>query len=414
MHIVRRRALSVAVAAVLGTSFSTAQASGFRLPEVSIAGLGTANALVANPQEAGALPYNPAAMGFQQGGTVGAGVILIYPSTTVKTTAGSNDSEADTPFVVPNFFMSAPINDDWKFGLNINAPFGLETKYKSGTFPGFGPLAPVAPTVSQLKMININPNFSVKVDPTVTLAFGADYMQVDSIKFDTSASTLKGNGSEWGWNLGLMWANGPWSAGASYRSAVSVDIDGTLKSSAVLGAKSTLDLPAITQVGVRFAFNPDLAVEFDIDRTEWSSFDKLKVTSTTSIPGFVAPDDTLLTSTNDWNDVTAYRIGVTWNLSARTQMRFGYAIDETPQDKKNFSARIPDADRQLLSFGVKQDVGDGWDWEGGVMYVMWDDRKINSSKSYTSPFQDPNGTSAYNGKYESDAWLVGLGVGKKF
>jgi len=422
MSIVRRRTIVTAVGTALIASLSSAQASGFRLPEISIAGLGTANALVANPEELGALPYNPAAMGFQKDGTVGAGVMLIYPSTTVKTTAGSNDNEADTPFVIPNFFMSAPINDMWSFGLNINAPFGLETKYKSGTFPGFtattppGPIgAAAAPTVSQLKMININPNIAVKVDPTVTLAVGMDYMQVDSVKFDTAASTLKGDGYAWGWNAGLMWASGPWSAGVSYRSGASVDIDGTVKSQAVLGAKTTLELPAITQIGARFAFTPSLAVEFDIDHTEWSTFDKLKVQSTTYIPSAgITKGTMLLTSTNDWNDVTAYRVGLTWNMSQRTQLRFGYAIDDTPQEDKHFSARIPDADRQLFSFGVKQDVGDRWEWEGGVMYVLWDDRKINSSKAFTSPLQDPNGTSAYNGKYESDAWLVGLGVSKRF
>jgi len=188
MSIVRRRTIVTVIGTVLVSSLSSAQASGFRLPEISIAGLGTANALVANPEELGALPYNPAAMGFQKDGTVGAGVMLIYPSTTVKTTAGSNDNEADTPFVVPNFFMSAPINEMWSFGLNINAPFGLETKYKSGTFPGFGAAAAAAPTVSQLKMININPNVGLKASPNVSLAFGLDYMQVDSVKFDTASA----------------------------------------------------------------------------------------------------------------------------------------------------------------------------------------------------------------------------------
>ena len=37
-----------------------AMASGFALPEVSAAGVGMANALVANPKEVGAFAYNPA------------------------------------------------------------------------------------------------------------------------------------------------------------------------------------------------------------------------------------------------------------------------------------------------------------------------------------------------------------------
>jgi len=216
-----------------------------------------------------------------------------------------------------------------------------------------------------------------------------------------------------------MIADGPWSGGLSYRSGTSVDIDGSFRAPIpgspnfptrnTLGAKTTLELPAVAQLGVRFAFSKQLAAEFDVERTYWSTFDNLHIQAKTSAPGA-----TLVKSVNDWNDVYAYRIGITWDMSDRTQMRFGYAIDKTPQEDKHFTARIPDADRQLFSFGVKQDVGDRWEWEGGVMYVLWDDRKINSSTPYTSPAQDPNGTSAFNGKYESDAWLIGFGVGKKF
>ena len=41
-----------------------AAASGFRIPEVSIAGLASSNALVADTETPGALAYNPAAMAF--------------------------------------------------------------------------------------------------------------------------------------------------------------------------------------------------------------------------------------------------------------------------------------------------------------------------------------------------------------
>ena len=414
-----RRGICVAVLSTLGAWMASAQASGFRIPEVSTAGLGTANALVANPEELGALPYNPAAMGFHDYTAVEAGLSVVFPTTTVKNSAGSNDSEADTPFLIPNFYLTAPAGNNWFVGLSINAPFGLETKYEPGTFPGFGGSASAAPTTSALKMVNINPNAAVKLGANTSFAFGLDYYKIDDLKFDTVGSKTRGDGADWGWNAAFLHSAGSWSIGASYRSKVKVDIDGyTSTSTGTIGAKTELEFPAMAQIGARFKATEKMAVEFDYEWTDWKSFDTLTIEATTSVPPLgISPGTVLVNSANDWTSSSAYRIGVTYALSQKTQLRFGYALDETPQPDKNFTARIPDADRQLLSFGVKQDVGDGWDWEGGVMYVLWDDRKINSSTALSGgpiPAPDPNGTSAFNGKYESDAWLIGLGVGKKF
>ncbi len=58
---------------------NTAFASGFRIPEASIAGLGASNALVADTSTAGALPYNPAAMAFQNQRVLTVGLINVWP-----------------------------------------------------------------------------------------------------------------------------------------------------------------------------------------------------------------------------------------------------------------------------------------------------------------------------------------------
>ena len=42
------------------------------------------------------------------------------------------------------------------------------------------------------------------------------------------------------------------------------------------------------------------------------------------------------------------------------------------------------------------------------MYGRWEDRKIDNSEPFTGG--DANGTSAYNGKYELDGILAGIGV----
>ena len=52
------------------------------------------------------------------------------------------------------------------------------------------------------------------------------------------------------------------------------------------------------------------------------------------------------------------------------------------------------------------------------MYVKFDDRTINQPPgSYVGRLPgntDPNGTDAYNGTYESNATVIGIGITKTF
>ncbi len=406
---------ALALAAVLMLFTGPANASGFRVPESSIAGLGTANALVANPEELGALVYNPAAMAFQKGNNIVAGVVVIEPDTNVTNTAGTSESDPDSPFFVPNLYFMTHFGDPWTFGLNISSPFGLETNWPAGAFPNFGPLAATQPTRSRIEMVNINPNFAYAFNDTISAAFGVDYYQVNKANLDSVAATVNGSGADWGWNAAVLYSKGRWSAGASYRSSVEVKIDGVadLRSlgSFAFGAELEIEFPDMLQIGARYKATDKLGIEFDIERTKWSTFDTLVITATSVAPPGSPP---LSSNVNNWDDVNAYRLGFTYQLSSKTQLRFGYTFDETPQPDATFTARIPDADRQLLSFGVKQRIST-WDLEAGIMYVKWDDRTISSTTAFVpAPGVDPNGTTAFDGNYDSTAILVGLGFGKSF
>src|SRR5688572_16393822 len=71
------------------------RAAGFRLPDASIAGLATGNAVVANPEEIGAMPYNPAAMAFHKGTTLAGGGLLFWSN--METTNANGKSSIDVP-----------------------------------------------------------------------------------------------------------------------------------------------------------------------------------------------------------------------------------------------------------------------------------------------------------------------------
>ena len=392
------------VAVIVGALVApAAQGSGFRIPELSLSGLSEGNAQVADDKEIGALAYNPAAMSYHPGTHAAAGLVVIDPNLRVNTASGSHDSENRSPVYVPNFYAMGHAAESLTLGLAVNAPFGLETKWPSGTFPTFsGPLAPAAPTLSKVEMVNVNPNMAFR-SGDMSFALGVDYYKVIDVALNTPALDMSGDGADWGYNVGFMNVAGPLTLGASYRSAVDVDIEGTAVQAGVpRGAQTTLKLPWMFQVGARYRFSPAFSLEFDVERTGWSQFDSIVITRDGA---------STITSTNDWKDANAYRLGGAYELSPQRQLRFGYSYDETGQPDDRFNARIPDADRHLFSIGIKQQLA-GWALEAGYMYVKFVERTVTGGP-YT-PGGEPNGTTAYAGTYDADVHLVGLGLSRAF
>lgn len=392
------------------------QASGFRIPEISIAGIGTSNALVADTTTPGALPYNPAAMAFHEEGGFVFGLTQISPIAHVTpASGGAHNSEGDTDIYIPNVFVMNHLNKHWSWGIGVNVPFGLETKWPDETFATFaGPADPLEPEHSKLEMINVQGNAAYRLSTNTSFTVGLNQYIVKTLIFNTQKINIEGDGNKLGWNIGLQHMTGPWSFGIAYRPGIAVNLNGHVDATAVGSTNSfataKLNFPSLLQVGAHYQFNPTWSVELDLERTGWSSFDVVEIEH--SSPGISNP----IRSTNKWNDALAYRLGITYQALPNTQLRFGYALDKTPQDDDFFSARIPDNDRQSLSVGIAYSVN-GWTIEGGYMYVWLDDRTISSSNNFLAGLPantDPNGTDAYNGKYQSSAHLLGLGVSTKF
>ncbi|NBC49832.1 MAG: porin [Gammaproteobacteria bacterium] len=394
--------------------------SGFAVPEISTAGVGMANALVANPRDRGAVPYNPAAMAFHQGSWLSIGSLLIGPSFSVETASGSHDSEGADWLAAPMVQAAIRLDERWWAGLSINAPFGLETRWSTGTFPalaGSAALPGPEPTRSNLEILDFTPTVTYTVSDELAVSAGADIYWVKSAELDSSITALEGDGTGWGFNLSALYVTGPFSAGINFHSSATARVDGTysaLEPTMVIAgalppsqtAELDLEIPWRLQLGVRYEFTPALAVEFDWTRNGWSSFDEIKVIG--DLDG-----STILRDRNEWDDANAYRLGLTYQLQDRTQLRFGYSYDETPQGDGHFSARVPDSDRHLFGVGVGHDLGNGWQVEAGYMYVLFEERNYRSRTPYTLG-GEINGTDAIDGDYDAHAHLIGLEISRSF
>ena len=397
-------------------------ASGFRLPESSIAGMSLSNAVVANTDAKGAIIYNPAIMSMQEDRrALSFGFMDVKLESHVDPELGTaTDSQGDNSIVIPNFYYTSKVSKKWAWGLGLHAPFGLETKWPQGTFGTFATLGPaiepLEPEQSKIEVANLTPNVSFLINENNSVSFGVNYYDVRKLIFNTQDIQINGSGDEFGYTLGYLYKRGDWSFGASYRSEVKVTADGSITAfGSTADASAEIEFPAMLQIGLRNQINKNFALEFDIERTYWSSFDTLEIKHNHTI----VPSP--ITSTNNWEDSNAYRLAASYNVTRAWQLRFGFTLDETPQPDDYFTARIPDADRQLFSFGVSYKPN-SWEFEAGIMYVKFNNRTINQpAGSYQNRIvssggadTDPNGTDAYNGTYESNATMIGIGFTKTF
>ncbi len=420
--------LALACGIALAFSAQQAAASGFAVPELSVSGMAQSNAVVANHKDLGAIAYNPAAMAFHEGGAVSLGGLLVKPNLGVTTGNGSFDSESNDIVAIPSISAHYQMNEDWSIGLSVNAPFGLETDWLPETFaasasnPGGYPLGETMPTNTKLEIVAFSPSVSYMINDNFSVAGGIDLYWMKEVLFNASvndggaaypAVEIEGDGRGAGLNISGLYVMNNWSFGGSFHSAAKIPIDGTIAlppGSPVPGFASNnvvaeLEIPYRLQIGVRNQTTEKLALEFDITRTGWSSFDTLVVDNKElSFINYVS-------SENKWKDVNAYRFGASYDLTGKTQLRAGYTFDETPQGDDYFSPRVPDADRHLFSFGAGHQLGDGWSIDAGYMYVQFQDRTPTAT---THANGETNGTSAVVGDYESSVHLFGFGVNKTF
>ena len=307
---------------------------------------------------------------------------------------------------IPNLSVTHKFNEQITLAFNTSVPLGLSTQYPAGTFSVL--TSANSPTKSQVEVIDFSPSLAFKIDNRTSVALGIDYYWARKVAFDTGAMQNKGDGDGWGWNISASHVAGPWSLGASFRSHAEADISGstTFLGTAFGGTTTTLDIPWRAQIGVRYQFNPALALEGDISRTGWSSFDVLSISHNSPFP--LNP----INSNNHWDDSNAYRLGGTYQLNGDTELRFGYSYDETPMPEAYYSARIADADRHLFSVGLERQLGDGLAIEAGYMLVKFKDKSLRSTTPPSAA--QVNGTMAYNGDYSTTVHLFGVGLSKRF
>lgn len=376
--------------ALLGSA--SAQAAGFALIEQNASGMGNAYAgAAAIAEDASTIFFNPAGMTYIDGtqavgalhlikpnaefndkGSVGA---LSIPASAVP--KGDEGPNAGDLALVPNVYFMTELSPTIKFGLGINAPFGLKTEYDDNWVGRF------QADKSEVKTININPSLAFKVNDQLSLGVGLSAMyaeatltsQVNRVVAAESDVEIKGDDWGFGFNLGAIYQITPSTrVGVAYRSKVEQHLDGEAKFGATLAAGNTdvtadVTLPESFSVSAFGKLNNKWDLMGDVTWTRWSQFKELRV---------LRNDGTTLTSTpENWENTLRYSIGASYHYSDAIKLRIGLAYDEEAVQDEFRTARIPGNDRKWVSLGASYKMTPASSFDIGYSHLFISDAKID-------------------------------------
>lgn len=394
--------------------------SGFQVMTQGARATGMGLAFAGIADDPSAIFYNPAGMAFQEhfgvylsgnlltrtdGGLVGANP---FPG------VGTSENIDKQWFYTPDLYAVAPLTTELSFGLGITAPYGLGLRWEN-------PNESVTKFVSQnavIKTLDLNPVFSYKLFPQLSIAAGADlrfskvqlerdiarqnpftqsFADVAHVKLNSDLIDNTG----WGWNAGIMLK--PFEAlsiGAAYRSHIKVDYDGT----AIFIQRATgdpvfdglvaaqlpqgehpvttsIDFPATVNIGAGIHLGPDFVIGLEADWTEWSRFSSLNIL----FPDGAAPD---LDRPTLWSDSWAYRVGLEKKFGS-IAVRAGYYYDNSPQPTFDVGPLLADNDRNVYSLGFGYDTPQ-FGLDVGALWIAFRDRDV------TRPPQTDNFFATYS------------------
>lgn len=435
-----RLLLSAALCSLCGV----ATAASFQILEQSPAHLGTAFAGTgSNINDASTVFFNPAAMGKldSRAFTLGGNAIFTRAKFNDEgSTTGAINGKTDEIGYVPNIYYVQPLTERLTFGVGINAPYGIASKYRDDWVGRY--LA----THSELEVINVNATFALDISDTLSIGAGINYQQAEvtlQSKVDStlgvapspatdSHARIKGDDDALAADLsvyfapsertrlGVVWRQGgkfhlegdarftPGSncaPGQGYPTgAPPAPTTGTLCAGTLAAqggaARADFRLPDTITVSATRQLTDYWWLHGDIAWTEWSSIQAVDIINTAN--NVQVSQLELL-----YDDTMRYALGFTHKSDCPWTWRFGIAFDEAPQTRPHINnPRIPDQDRLWLSAGFNYAFSEQMSLDLGYTYIKVDKTRIDNTNPQTGHH--------VAGHFDSNLNIVGMQANWKF
>ena len=391
-----KRTLLVAAAAL--APLAAQATTGYFQHGYGIKAQGMGGVGIALPQDALAAATNPAGIAWV-GDRIDFGATLFMPDRGASITGsgapganGTYDGNDTSSFLIPDFGYHRTLNPNLTFGVAVYGNGGMNTDYKTNPFVAYGGSGPGGVDLMQLF-----------VAPTLAWkggnhAFGASLnlayqrFKAEGIQGFAGASASPGNVSNRGYDdsTGLGFRLG-WTGqvsptvtlGATYQSKTKMsEFD---KYRGLFANQGDFDIPENYGVGIAVKATSALTVAADVQQINYSDVPAVGNTAdcffamtcalgATNGPGF------------GWRDVTAYKIGLAWEMKPGTTLRAGYVMldQPIPASQTFFNILAPGVVEDHLTLGLTLQMSRTS--ELSFMYMHAFEKKVNGSGSIPAGF----------------------------
>jgi long-chain fatty acid transport protein len=421
-----------------------ALAAGFALREQSATNLGNAFAgATAGAEDISFMFFNPASLARHSGNQVVAVGSYLIPRISFETaeartalgtpiTGGTGGGDATPDVFIPATYTLWDVHPDWKVGMGLNVPFGLETKYDAAWAGRYHAVR------SRLRTITATPTVAWRVTDFLSLGAGlqikyADAILTNAIDFGTIGTLagipgaapaqqdgfadLRADDVGVGYTLGVLVEPFPGTRiGVGYRSKVALDFTGdgrfdldpagigaTLSSATGAFTNTGLNVDVTTpeslSIGVYQDINEKWSVMGELAWTGWSRFNELRIR-------FDNPAQPDSVTEHDWRNTVFVAAGATFRPSDKWQLRAGIAFDQSPVPDRTRTPRIPDNDRFWVSFGAAYAPTANLEFSFGYTHIFVSDS--TSRLEATAPGNFARGD--FGGKSETSIDLLSAQV----
>lgn len=324
---------------------------------------------------------------------------------------GSGDQGQDA--LVPATYVIVPWGQ-WRFGVSLNAPYGLTTSPDRDWGGRINSLSTKARTVT------FTPSIAYQISPELSVGVGlqVQYMKARYISALSPAPAaygygggLEGDGWGFGVTAGLTWKPFAGTAiGIGYRSRIDQPLEGSYQNipglpGAIAAIKGTVRLPDRLNISLRQTITP----QFDLlASVEWQGWSRIGTARLTVHP--LAPASLPRTLPFNYKDGWFFALGGEYRYSPDLTLRAGMAYEISPVTDAVRSTRLPDNDRFWLSAGFSYNLTDRVTLNASYSHVFVKSAKINIVPGNPNF----NGTNPYIGNAKQYTDIVSLGFTTKW
>lgn len=405
--------------------------------------------------DATAMFWNPAGLGFMNETSASLGGTFILPSSSWEPTAavpGIPAAKYDSKKKLrafPSIFMTEDTEKNLRWGFSAYVPYGLGATWDAYTLPtgpgtsvdityaaGF----PTEEMMSSLAIIDAHPTLAYRILPNLSAGLGVSLMYgtVEILKtrpfqlpdslntmnpwYSPMTIKLDGTGIGIGANLGLLYKATPClSVGLSGKTPSKLHMDGEADinlwlNSAVSGmmgfpvpiksggkddVKTAINLPGEIGLGLSYKVKPNWVMNLDYAYTMWSGLDKATITMDDSIMVMTSKiEETELNFS--WKDTSRVSLGTEYRMGVNA-LRAGVYFEQSAIPDETLSPTFPDINNKLsLNLGYGRVFGPlTIDLNGQVN--LFQERKIETQSA-------DNMTGTYNANVISG----NIGIGYRF